>query len=168
MEQPEAPIKIGKVITDIVDTETGEVTRRRVQHFFPPGNGRTSQEFKTEVNINTIIARMKAGQMPDQADTVNGLLVDYSRGQDYTEAANRIAEANERFMGLPGKVRAIAHNDPGKFLSMLADPAQALLLMQAGLEPAAILPDAPPAAPAPTAAEPAPAPSPSPPEPLVT
>lgn len=157
LTDPNLPVLIGKVVTDIIDDATGEVIRRRVQHHFPPGNGRTSQEYKETVNINSIVARMKAGQMPDQVNTVAGLQADYSRGQDYTEAANRIAEANESFMDLPGKVRAIAHNDPGKFLEMLGDPAGATRLLEAGLDPSVILPQAPPAPAPATPAAPAPA-----------
>ena len=144
---------IGEVIEDIIDTDTGEIIARRPRIMFRE-QGRTQQEFKHEVNINTIVARMKAGQLPDQAGITTCLQADFSRGNDYNEAADRIAEADARFMGLPGKVRAIAHNNPGVFLEMLNNPTQAQRLVDAGLDASQAplaSPPAPPAAPAPAA-----------------
>lgn len=77
---------------------------------------RTKQEFKTEVNINTIIARMRAGINPPQWMTAAT-----PRYGDFTDLpvsfqeAHAIMEAGQAaFMGLPLEMRRYIDHDPAK------------------------------------------------------
>lgn len=83
---------------------------------------RTQQQFKEEVDINTIVRNFGlTGQLPES------LVVpqpgDFDAVHDFHSAMNEIRRAEEAFMELPGDVRAEFGNDPGRFLAFVHDPA---------------------------------------------
>jgi len=153
--------RIGKIVETIVDPDTGEVIRRKSTIHFPE-QGKTRQELKDEVNINSIMARVRARQPIDMKPPGSGRFGDFSNPIDYTTQAEAIADANERFMELPAAVRAAVRNDPARLLAALGDADQTAALIELGLP--AELRDAAPAA-SQAGASGAPAPPPAPPDP---
>lgn len=81
------------------------------------------QEFKDECDINVIIAKHEAKNVPLPASRVEAVFGDFSDSTDWHGKLNAIHEANEAFMELPAKIRSRFGNDPGKLLEFLHDPA---------------------------------------------
>lgn len=76
---------------------------------------RTKQEFKEEVDINTILRRFNiTGQLPENVRMPT--YEDFTEVYDFHSAANAIAQANEAFEQMPAEVRLRFGNDPSKFL----------------------------------------------------
>ena len=73
---------------------------------------------------------------------------DFSGINDYHEAVNRLAQAEDDFMALPASVRAACDNDPGLFLEYVNDPEhRAWLEEELGVPPEAAPVGAPEKAP---------------------
>lgn len=82
---------------------------------------RTQQQFRDEVNINTIVDRFKlTGEMPQLEKLPS--FDDYTGIFDYQTAMNAIIAANRDFASLPAKTRARFENDPNQFVDFFADP----------------------------------------------
>lgn len=102
--------------------------------FNPPGDdgidcsgdpGRTQQEFKDEVDINRIMARvMGGGEFPPEMKVAS--FGDFSEVPDFQKSLDLIMRAREQFAALPASVRDRFQNDPQKFLAWAHDPATTL------------------------------------------
>lgn len=80
---------------------------------------RTSQEFRDEVNINTIIRRFGlTGELPVGVPMV--LQGDFTTVTDYQSAMNLIVAGRESFDAQPAEVRSRFDNDPHKFLDFVS------------------------------------------------
>lgn len=88
----------------------------------PPGEGVTQQQFRDEVDINTIVRNFGiTGEMPENLKMpVSG---DFTGISDYHQALNLVLQAEDGFMTLPGDMRARFQNDPGQLLAFLENPA---------------------------------------------
>lgn len=82
----------------------------------------TQQQFKDEVDINTIVARFGlTGELPENLRMpVSG---DFTKVGDFQSAMQMVREAEEAFMELPGQVRARFHNDPQRLIEFIEDDA---------------------------------------------
>lgn len=90
------------------------------------------QSFAEEADINTIVRRFGlTGQLPVgvRAPTYG----DFTGIDNYHEAANAIAAANEAFERMPAEVRARFENDPGKFVDFCSEPENAEEALKLGL-----------------------------------
>lgn len=82
---------------------------------------KTQQQFKDEVDINTIVERFNAtGELPPQ--TAFPSEQDFTETFDFQTSMNTIVKANQSFMELPAKARARFNNDPQKFMEFIHDP----------------------------------------------
>lgn len=95
----------------VVDEKTGELIKEV---------GLTQQEFKDECDINEIVRRFGlTGQLPDSYRApVSG---DFTGISDFKSAMDAVRAAQERFMEMPGELRAKFDNDPQKLMSFLDD-----------------------------------------------
>lgn len=76
---------------------------------------RASQEFREEVDINTITTRFGlTGELPSGVPMV--LQGDFTNALDFRSAMNLVVAARESFDAQPAHVRARFDNDPHKFL----------------------------------------------------
>lgn len=81
----------------------------------------TQQQFKDEVDINTLVERFGlTGEMPQVAKLPS--FDDYTGIFDYQTAMNAIVAAREQFMTLPAKLRSRFENDPHQYVNFFADP----------------------------------------------
>lgn len=73
------------------------------------------QQFKEEVDINTIMRRFNAtGSFPEWRR--EGIYGDFSGIYDYEDAEAKVAEVDRRFMGLPAELRERFENNPQKLM----------------------------------------------------
>lgn len=95
---------------------------------------RTKQEFRDEVNINTIIQRMlKAGRITPA--TAEPLYLDVSLHDDYHAMQNRIGSVKSIFERLPAADRAAFGNDPAVMLEWAANPENEAEAIELGILP---------------------------------
>lgn len=96
--------------------------------------GRTQQNFKEEVDINTIVRRFGlTGQLPENVRIP--LDADFLDVMDYQSAMNAIRAADESFMRMPADVRSRFNNDAGAFVAFCVDPANLDEARKLGLAP---------------------------------
>lgn len=80
------------------------------------------QQFKDEVDINTIVRRFGlTGQLPEDIRFPQS--GDFTAAQDFHSCMNVVREAEEEFMRLPAETRRRFNNDPGVLLAFLEDGA---------------------------------------------
>lgn len=81
---------------------------------------RTSQEFREEVDINTIVGRfLKTGVMPENLPLIfDG---DFTQVADFRGAQDLIVQARESFQALPAGIRAKFDHDAGAFVAWASD-----------------------------------------------
>jgi len=136
-----------------------DLTTIRKRVYQPEGGDlMTKQSQALETDVNAIVARHIAHNIPLPVDGRPARYGDFASGMDFHEAMNRVAEAEQSFENLPAHVRLHCHNDPGEFLDLVFNPDRADELVKLKLLPEQT--PQPPAAPAP--AEPAPEPDPEP------
>lgn len=82
--------------------------------------GLTQQQFKEEVDINTIVRRFGlTGQLPDNVRVpMSG---DFTGVNDFQSAMNAVRGAQEAFMELPAPMRARFANDPQRLMEFCSD-----------------------------------------------
>lgn len=109
--------------TDEASIETGTICEKETL---------TKQEFKDEVDINTIVERFNATgekppvmQFPDEQE--------FAETFDFQTSMNVLVKANEAFMELPAKTRARFGNDPQQFMEFIHDKENAGELVKMGL-----------------------------------
>lgn len=111
---------------------------------------RTQQQFKDEVDINTIVKRFGlTGQLPTSLRPP--MAGDFTGINDYQSAMNALIEADSTFMQLPADVRKRFDNDPSLFVDFALNPENLDEMRSMGLA----VPKAEPAAPAGDNLEPA-------------
>lgn len=81
---------------------------------------RAQQQFKEEVDINTIVERFGiTGELPKDLRVPTNS--DVWEIQDLKGAMNIVTEAREAFMQMPAHVRTTFDNDPAKFVDFVSD-----------------------------------------------
>lgn len=124
----------------VVDTDSGEVTRKVVPPFvrtmynydmmqasdesglFCDEPTRAQQQFKEECDINTIVERFGiTGEMPEMVNIPHN--VDFAESLDYHSAYNQMLAADAAFMEFPAHIREKFGNNAGKFVDFVSDPA---------------------------------------------
>lgn len=81
---------------------------------------RTQQQFKEEVDINTIVRRFGlTGKLPD--DVAVPQFGDFENVVDFHTAMMAVRQAQEQFDALPGELRFRFQNDPNAMMYFLAD-----------------------------------------------
>lgn len=94
----------------------------------------TEPQHQNDVDINTIVSRFNRSGVLGTPSQVRDLVFgDFSDLDDFHDYQNRVADAKERFLALPSRVRAAFENDPGKLLQALHDPDQIGRLQDLGL-----------------------------------
>lgn len=97
---------------DIVSKKTALVCERET---------RTQQQFKDEVDINTIMRKFGVtGEIPMNVRAV--MPEDYDEIFDFQSAMNVIRAAEESFMQMPSGIRARFQNNPQIFTEFFANP----------------------------------------------
>lgn len=82
---------------------------------------RASQEFKDEVDINTIAKRFGlTGELPENVPMV--LQGDFTQVVNFQGAWDLIVKARESFQAMPAEVRAEFDNDAAKFVEFTSNP----------------------------------------------
>lgn len=103
----------------------------------------TQQQFKDEVDINTLIERFGlSGEMPQLQQLPS--YDDYSGIFDYQTAMNAVVAAQRQFQSLPATTRSRFNNDPQKFVEYFDDEDN-----RAEAEKMGLIQKRPPAEPAP-------------------
>ncbi len=94
--------------------------RERVAITFT-GSGRTKQSFLDECDVNFIMNKWKrTGELPP-GNPRPPTYGDFSNVDDYLQAQNSIAEADQAFAALPSWVRNRFQNSPAELIDFLAD-----------------------------------------------
>lgn len=93
---------------------------------------RTQQQYKDEVDINTIVERFGiTGEMPPVGNFPTEQ--DFTEAFDFQSSMNVIVQAKESFMTLPAKARARFNNDPQQFMEFIHDDENAAEAVKLGL-----------------------------------
>ncbi|AXH76779.1 MAG: internal scaffolding protein [Microviridae sp.] len=115
-----------------IDKETGEITTLFIRTPYNYNTDkisndtgldcgpetRTQQQFKDEVDINTIVERFgQTGEMPPTIPFPTEQ--DFTETFDFQSSMNVIVKARESFMELPAKQRARFQNDPQQFMEFM-------------------------------------------------
>lgn len=101
------------------------------------------QQFKDEVDINTIVRRFGTGQVPPPRG--GGVYGDFTGITDFESARERVERATADFMRLAPEVRERFGNDPGRFLREAPYMTDAELAPPAPVEPPVAAPEPAPA-----------------------
>lgn len=83
-------------------------------------------------DINEIVRRAMAGQMPSQ-NAQRPRYGDFSQGLDFHQAVELVREAQEQFDRLPWQVKRACEQDPALFIDMCQDPESVRELVDLGL-----------------------------------
>lgn len=93
---------------------------------------RTQQQFREEVDINTIVRNFGVtGELP-QMERIP-LNADFYDLTDYQGALHALMQADEAFMTLPSGIRKRFDNDPAAFVAFASDPGNAAEIKAMGL-----------------------------------
>jgi len=96
----------------------------------------TQQHFKSEVNINNIIAKFNRTGILGDGEKAVPRYADVSLFGDFSQCQARIQEGKNAFQELPLEVRKLAGNDPARLWDVLQNPENREILVNAGvLEP---------------------------------
>ena len=103
--------------------ESREVREEKSRKFglvCDPEEDVAQQQFKEEVDINTIVKRFGlTGALPENLRMpVSG---DFTGVTDFQSAMNLVRQAEEEFLRIPADVRARFANDPGQLMAFLDD-----------------------------------------------
>jgi len=101
---------------------------------FIPGESKTQQHFREEVDINNIVARFKRTGQLVGASTTEPQFGDISAA-DFMTLQNHLVKMRTRFMGYPAKVRNMFNNDLGQMLAFAQDPDNKAEAQKLGLIP---------------------------------
>jgi len=110
-----------------------------------PEPTRAQQQFKDEVDINTIAKNFgMTGRLPENVRMPT--FADFCEVEDYQTALNAARRAAHSFMEMPAEVRARFENNPQKFLEFCSDASNRDEAIKLGLVPS---PPVPPTVPPP-------------------
>lgn len=93
----------------------------------------TKQSAKDECDINAIMKKYERTKLVSHINQNPGFYDDVSEVPDYQGALAVVSQAHDMFASMPAQLRARFQNDPGVFLSFVADPLNADELVQLGL-----------------------------------
>lgn len=102
----------------------------------------TKQAEAAACDINKIMAKYEKSGLILHLNQNEAMYADVSSVPDYQGALAIVQKADEMFGSLPAEIRARFENDPAKYLSFVADPANKELMQTMGM--IAKVPDAPP------------------------
>lgn len=106
-------------VSDATGTDTGT-------------DSKTQQQFKDEVDINTIVERFGVtGEMPPPINFPD--VQEFEETFDFQTSMNVIRQAQESFMTLPAKARARFDNNPQKFMEFMNEEDNAAEAIKLGL-----------------------------------
>lgn len=106
-------------VSDATGTDTGT-------------DSKTQQQFKDEVDINTIVERFGVtGEMPPPINFPD--VQEFEETFDFQTSMNVIRQAQESFMTLPAKARARFDNNPQKFMEFMNEEDNAAEAVKLGL-----------------------------------
>lgn len=105
---------------------------------------RTKQSFKTECDINNLMARYTSSGLLPQGTTRTPVYGDFTTFDDYFHAVNIINHAQEHFDSLPAEARKRFANDPAELLLFLEDTRNRQEAINLGLIDKPPEPPAPP------------------------
>jgi len=106
-------------VSDATGTDTGT-------------DSKTQQQFKDEVDINTIVERFGVtGEMPPPINFPQ--TQEFEETFDFQTSMNVIRQAQESFMTLPAKARARFDNNPQKFMEFMNEEDNAAEAVKLGL-----------------------------------
>lgn len=106
-------------VSDATGTDTGT-------------DSKTQQQFKDEVDINTIVERFGVtGEMPPPINFPQ--VQEFEETFDFQTSMNVIRQAQESFMTLPAKARARFDNNPQKFMEFMNEEDNAAEAVKLGL-----------------------------------
>lgn len=126
------------------DQNTNPAERGEISEFSP---SLTKQADAREADINFIMRKYEqTGLLPTKAGVPQ--YGDFTAVKDYREAMEQILEAHTAFDGMPAKLRARFHNNPGEFIAFVDNASNRKEAIELGLiasdpEPAAAAPAAP-------------------------
>lgn len=103
------------------------------------------QQFKDEVDVNTILRRFGAGISLWRVGTPQGFYADFRDVHDYDSAVRKVEQVHARFMELPADTREKFGNDPGRLVDAVSGMSQEEF--EAMLKPAEVPADVPPVVP---------------------
>lgn len=96
------------------------------------GPGRTQQQYKDEVDINTIAKNFGiTGRLPENVRMPT--FGDFTDVEDYQSALNAARRASHSFMQMPAEVRLRFENNPQKFLEFCSNGANREEAIKLGL-----------------------------------
>lgn len=107
----------------------------RVRSFTDPDIELTEQHHVSKVNINNIIDRYNRSGMLPQLVGSKPMFGDFSSGDDYHDACDKVIKAQNAFMSLPAKVRSRFKNDPENLFEFLSDENNRKEAVELGLIP---------------------------------
>ena len=99
------------------------------------GPTRVKREWERDCDINRIVKRHAQTGMWDHLAAKTPLYGDFAEYQDLQTATEAVQRAQDEFMALPARVRAVAANDPVEFARMCATVEGHDALVEAGLPP---------------------------------
>lgn len=99
------------------------------------------QQFKDEVDVNTIVRRFGMGTAPVYMP--GGVYGDFTGVVDFESASLAVGKADAAFMQLPAAARAKFGNSPARFLDMAARVTEAELLEFCEVRAAPVVPVVP-------------------------
>lgn len=95
----------------------------------------TIQSAAAECDINKIVGKYKrTGELTHISQGI-ARYGDFTTEADYHQALLNVQEAKEQFMELPAEIRALAHHDPGEFLTFVDDPKNRDQCIELGIIP---------------------------------
>lgn len=98
---------------------------------------RVKQEFRDEVNINTIMKRARNGMPLVDPTQVNYKRVatfdDVSNVDGFQQVQDKLIEGKRMFTQLPSEIRAEFDNNPAKFLDFMSNPDNEEVAREMGL-----------------------------------
>jgi len=115
-------LETGEVVTPFIRTpynyDTDAISNKTGLDCGP--ETKTQQQFKDEVDINTIVERFGVtGEMPEKFNFPTEQ--DFSETFDFQSAMNITIQARDEFMKMPAKTRARFQNDPQQFMEFMHD-----------------------------------------------
>lgn len=96
-------------------------------------DGRTKQSDAIGSDINAIMSKYVLQGVTPPGQAKQPRYGDFTGYGDFHSCMDRILEAQTEFMRIHPAARALARNDPGRFLEMVSDPARVAELRALGL-----------------------------------
>lgn len=101
----------------------------------PYSKSRTHQSFKSECDVNNIMAKYRRTGVLTHLSSKTPQYGDFTNVSDYQSALLAVQDATDSFMSLPAQLRAKFDNDPAAFLAFAEKPENANFLVDLGLSP---------------------------------